>query len=506
METYADSVLTVLGVAAAAATAMFFVFRVVPAWRVLRRSLYPPRRRFAGLRVLVPLGDAAWRVAIGDILQSDIFYRAARVWIEFSLFRPPEPEGPPTERSRRELQTWYNRRAQAFQHLAGARSDALPAIPVHTLWDIQTESKAAEISRYLDALDRAPVDRFLCSVQIGTAFIAPLHLLTGLLTRYEKDWERVIADFTVSTDDDPDDGLTGDMRYLQAFIFDCWLLWGPSIPLCTCRLWHSGRTGIALQLGYGDEGNSLPVFSEGSLLLDEMEKLLAAPASPAGPPALARPVSITGKIRWGGPLIDDVERERICEAQRDALAPTAAGEGEAAPPIFLEYSASLAVGGDRNYYSAYLWVMFVVLDERGKPLFDPRQPEYWRGVIPFFEHGNIADGYTLTFLKGQLARKVIGGLAELLDKAPRAQFAYACAVDHSGCGAPLKFADKLPGHEKGILEALRRELDDPRHAASKSSGRLHLDPTRLGVKYSSCHLPEMIADYYRGVDARRRRA
>src|ERR1700733_10285680 len=81
-----------------------------------------------------------------------------------------------------------------------------------------------------------------------------MHLVPGVLARYEEDWGPVIDAFGRAVVNSDDDFRYSAARELQLFIFDCWLMWGPSIPICTCPEWHGE---VALQYGFGDEDNSL---------------------------------------------------------------------------------------------------------------------------------------------------------------------------------------------------------------------------------------------------------
>ena len=60
----------------------------------------------------------------------------------------------------------------------------------------------------------------------------------------------------------------------------------------------------------------------------------------------------------------------------------------------------LLAAGDRaeggGNYSAYLWSMFVICREDFEPLFNEQT---WRGVLPFFEHANVAEEQTMATLR-----------------------------------------------------------------------------------------------------------
>jgi hypothetical protein len=124
------------------------------------------------------------------------------------------------------------------------------------------------VANYFDALKSLslpdalmlPRERFISQVRIKTGFVAPLHLITGLLRQMDSDWPHLLAQFRKSISTFP---LTDEvanskpelvLEHVQAFEFYCWLLWGPSIQMCKCPGW-SGLPQI-LQYGYGDENNS----------------------------------------------------------------------------------------------------------------------------------------------------------------------------------------------------------------------------------------------------------
>jgi len=98
---------------------------------------------------------------------------------------------------------------------------------------------------------------FLSEVHVASAYVAPLYLLTGQLGHFDDNWRAIVhayADVTSIHDPISDESL----RHLRAFQFACWIVWGPSIPICTCSSWnHEGKDAIGFQLGYGDENTSV---------------------------------------------------------------------------------------------------------------------------------------------------------------------------------------------------------------------------------------------------------
>ena len=88
----------------------------------------------------------------------------------------------------------------------------------------------------------------LSRITINSGFVAPLHLLTGVLAYYDEEWTPVVDAYGRSVIRPGDPFVYREARKMQSFIFDCWLLWGPSSPICTCQEWHGhDRTAVRLR-------------------------------------------------------------------------------------------------------------------------------------------------------------------------------------------------------------------------------------------------------------------
>jgi hypothetical protein len=171
------------------------------------------------------------------------------------------------------------------------------------------------------------------------------------------------------------------------------------------------------------------------------------------------------------------------------------------------------------YYSAYLWAIFVILRQKidptsAGPIWVPanREPDVgrasaspWLDFIPFFEHGNIADPETFWFMKRQLAEKAVAGLEKIV-RDSRAfanggagayplRFAFACSLDHSGCGCNAEFLDCRVDDARG-LKALMRAL------VAKSevlAGIVLFDEYDAAHPHASCTLPASVDAYFEHV-------
>jgi GNAT superfamily N-acetyltransferase len=496
--------LAILGVVGIAA---LLITQFVPTWHLLARSLPQHGRRNFTWRALVTLLGLSMRG-----LQARSLHKAARLRIEIELLNPaPEPPLRLHHRQKAEYRAarkewkqekreWKEQVSILLGDLAQEvqEEDAGPAIDVPTCSPLIDNDG---IERYFNALHHQllrPAQKpvFLSKVMIRSGFAAPLHLLTGVLARYDEEWQPIVEGYGRSIIRPGDELRYRQARKIQMFIFDCWLLWGPSIPLCTCPEWHGD---VALQYGYGDEDNSL------TLRCTSPEVLRGVKGQSGGVAGFAVQTRVCGTLKWGPVLRDS----GMCPAQVAIWQ-----DNRLVLDITEEAEGIRASGGTEEqvfaqYYSAYLWIAFVMCDKDGEPLNpndpdDPDKPDQrWRDIIPFFMHGNIGDSETYDFHTSQLARAVLEGALQLLraEEGSGLILRFVCAIDESGCGFDIlypmpaeftirekiaKFADAAKATESGT--ALQRlDLDYHKNAPFKDGD------------YSACGLPGIVDGYYHGV-------
>jgi len=316
--------------------------------------------------------------------------------------------------------------------------------------------------------------RLLCNVRVRDGFLAPIHLLTGLLAHFGENWTPVLTAFGRSvTEGDPP-----VWRMLQSFIFDCWLLWGPSIPICSCSLWtNPSNCGAALQYGYGDENNSIPVL----VTLEQRDEIVrrlwgASADSSVSARGLARRITIVGPLVAVAAI-----KGRLPNAQ------AAIADGEKYDYL-LEYRALEVppIESKGDYYSAYVWVMFEV--NEGMRKHDADRP--WLRLLPFFEHTNIADGSTYDFMREQLARKVLSFMERYGDEST--SFRYVCAFDDPGHGRDVLVAFNRPTIKEKLAELLQLPEYQGIRATVQMSGSAGLP---------ACELPRLVTAFYEHVSA-----
>ena len=322
------------------------------------------------------------------------------------------------------------------------------------------------LQKYDKSRDPGQPIESLTVIEVNCGFAAPMFLLSGLLPRLRDDWRIVGESYSdwrrIATN--YFQGLH-DLISLQSFLLDCWLLWGPSISLpklegtLSCPHWHGKY--MAAQFGFGDENNSINLIyertPEGEKFLGEwMDKASVAHGKHS---ALQYPFALPAKLSGGRLWFAD---DRFLQSSTGEVSLPAETFGSAIAPVghpgwdlpfSLKGKIEILNGKSGQYYSAYLWVLFVTLhDENGGLLvdlsnMDPRMVMKvdeadrraigrWRNLLTFFEHGNIADTEAYAFLEHHLAVKTAESLWRLASNAshsPAPAFVYGGALDDLNC-------------------------------------------------------------------------
>lgn len=392
-----------------------------------------------------------------------------------------------------------------------------------------------ETVRELSERDPAP-GRTLCRVRTN-GFVAPQFLVAGLLSRFEDNWRPIITEYEHQIEGDQSPFVS-----FQASQWNTWLLWGPSIPICRCSEWKGIR---AFQYGYGDENNSIPIIGVDNNAPTSLEDVAGAydPRDSAVGAVLRR---MTGRLRWApwmfhrstgegaAPGLGEMsgehplpERSTLPAARAQRALYEKDRQGNERDALLLQVDeVKERRPAEQSYFSAYLWLMFLVgrcptpsgqaprrladtypaltaraVDRRGRRL--------WRELLPIYVHANIADPKALGMQRRTLVNNAVNLLRDLwIDRSrlfPGVDETELCfclvgGSDYSGCGQPIRFPTCDP-----LLQRLRGRLaDEPDHRFA-SSVLLPPDdettrPPELAVFYSTCRLPDLVADYYSYVE------
>jgi GNAT superfamily N-acetyltransferase len=487
LEALWGTLLALLPVVTVAGIILFLTSQFFPSWILLTRGLPRHGRKNPSWQALLTLLGLMVRG-----LQVRSLHEAARLRIEIELLKRA-PDRP--LRLNFDGKEEYHEAKKQWRTDTGAWSDDVYTL-LAALMRQEEKDRTIEIdtcspllgdddiARYFDALSPRQDPFFLSKVTIRSGFVAPLHLLTGVLAHYEENWQPVVEGYGGAVIRPHDPFRYHQARKMQAFIFDCWLLWGPSTPICTCPEWHGE---VALQYGYGDEDNSLTLRCSSP---DVFRTLRGQPGAESEGFALR--ARVTGTLKWG-PALDDAGfcPAQIAIWQDDRLVLDTSEEA---------YGIRPAGGTEKQvsskYYSAYLWIALVMCTADTKPL----NPEHkWRDLIPFFIHGNIADDEAYEFHANQLARGAVEAAVLLLHSEPDLTLCFACAIDETACGYNMLYS--MPSDEL-IREKMTRFAKDAEvtHKHGAALKRLNLDfgrekPFQDG-DYSACALPEIVNSYY----------
>jgi hypothetical protein len=497
-----DLLMKAAGVLAFLAGSYALYFKLLrPCVLLLRNCLYADR--------LTPWWDVfkALSDCFRHIQKGNGLYEAVRLRVELQVLKP-RPERPrdylplrngETKESRlqefeKELEDWKKDINDRLSNLSRA-SDNSQIIEIENCFDFYKAKTA--ICNYLNFLANSPSalhkekkGRFHCHVSVREGYLIPLHLLTGLVAHFDENWKPILADFHSKTRNPA-------LSSLHQFLFDCWLIWGPSIPLCTCSRWNG--KGIAWQYGYGDENNSIPVYlkaQDQDSMLEMVKKQYREVKNrdvPRGP-AFGLRVGITGVPVLG----EFLPKNALGQAQASLRKP------DQLVLEYSEYDESVASEKDGNpkirssgreeestgYYSAYAWVMLEIVASKR---WDKGMPEStWLRLVPIFEHANVFDFATYEFLKGQLIRKVVGFLRHERDGDPGFRCRFACAFDLTGCQTPPMVEPPSPLIVELLVEAVK---------AAKLSDSLLLEKDEWSDAdiFSTCHLPDLIMEMERSM-------
>jgi len=448
------------------------------------------------------------------------------LYIEASLLSEPMRDGEDSRTYNRRIEDEYRRLLFEDTHRTSEHHGG-PKFACPTLFRLFGKNND-RILAYLNAKRKFGLPpRFRTLVEFNSGFLAPAYLVSGLLHAFDEDWTRIMAgaddDYAIlhdSTGVDPLRGVAG-LRKLQSFIWSCWAQWGPSIPICGNSHWRGDHL-IALQFGYGDENNSLLLYREG-WGFDEWKLWFRS-----RPPSLgtAFPVQVAGNLRLSS--CDEWNREMA-----EAIHVRRSGVDNL---LCIDCRRIEHVSG-AALYSAYVWVMVAICRRDGEHLtlelpeasalrqhyqvrypndFDQRfsdsanWSQTWRGLIPFFQHGNIADADVLEAIKRELADKAVATLIRALQEAHRGgvdlAFAVVCCSDDNGDGSELL---GMPGGRirelvKESLLGLTTRPDGSASGGTAWSDEIEAHWEQAGIYVgrrtqtlllTACHLPTFVDQY-----------
>ena len=261
------------------------------------------------------------------------------------------------------------------------------------------------VSRYFDFLATPKASAFYSIgryddywhsvVRVAEAYITPSVLLSGLMSRFDSNWEIFIDRYRASVSS----SRMSSCRTMELYGLFSWLLWGPSKEIN----WHDGWDGLC-QLSYGDENNSLLAYADGrNGTLDLLRRAFADSAKKGGFGGLfIAGIRIIPKKEYVSGL-----RFSLDVGNAYFVDKIISDDGLSFVPVLVDV-VPVEPRVSRNWYStAYLWLLFERIGEDES--FHPER------AVAFFEHANIADPQVSVFLKERLADKAIAHFRKIFE-------------------------------------------------------------------------------------------
>lgn len=484
--------------------------------------------------------------------ESEASLTAARLAVEYQILNPP-PEKPHAldfatkdahadacNEWRRERSTWSAERSSEIRRLLrvtrqldearkqGTHPEVEPNdIEIPNLASIDKQRDA--IRRYFAALrlyfGSDDSQEFVSNVLLKSGYIAPLFLISGLMTRFDQEWGRIIDEYNSLFSDEDRALKSRSLIEIQTFEFNCWLLWGPSIPMCDCAPWRcktsSANVPSVFQYGFGDENNSLSLCVDGpraqGVVHHLLQRLGGGGAHGRGSKAriYAHATGVRAKIarfneKDAGKRLSEIHLSAD-SAKRVMLKLSDEPHGVdpfVSPVQPQRLGRELREEETSHYYSAYVWVMFLITDSENR-LLHTEEGELWKNLLPFFQHANIADVSTYSAIKSSLIAKSCSAIVSFLERTDRRDASlrlhYVCAFDDCGCGQPVIFPPPQG-------ESIRQLMDDGlAWAREKNLGDGKIDWSRVSFgdpvgQFSASALPKIIDDFFRVIEERRKAA
>jgi hypothetical protein len=341
--------------------------------------------------------------------------------------------------------------------------------------------------------------------------LAPQYLLAGLMSQFQDNWTDVIDSYVMVGSQ------ATNLDRVKASQWICWLVWGPSIPLCTCEHW---KPSSALQFGYGDENNSLPAYLPTPP--EAMRTLMRDAAY--GERRAIEVEKVKGRLTWGPFRFDSAGTFAQAQARltrhHDGRANVIHTDG-----LLLNVETFKARPLRRDeplYFTSYIWLMFWVAGRRNgqddlplrvnddplpKPTADVLANSdivsdqlLWKDLMPVFVHANIFDPVVLKFQKGMLIENALHLLRQVFAaRTAPLEFHLVCASDYSGCGCDIDYPPPAGESLTGLLQRRLEEIKDSEPELYKATsvpvpGKPI--PPAFRAFLSACHLPEMMERYY----------
>lgn len=284
---------------------------------------------------------------------------------------------------------------------------------------------------------------------IEDAYATPTCLLTGLLSRYNENWEEFIKHY-VSTAYMAEAGARRGTRILpnELYLTFAWLLWGPSY-----ELEYKNYCDGLCQISYGDESNSIPAFADidGGVATILKNKFLENEDRRYGALGAAE-VTIYDKKPFFSTLDEMINPDNSYFYEKIKNSDLAFG-------VKIDsFNCCTSYRAQKYYSTAYVWILFELEEEEYQ--FKPEKS------VAFFEHTNLADGETYNFLIATLIDKSLKHFDSIYGKTENAErkYRFVCAMNDRIASKCIYEYTTVMNSETPLGNKLRgRVIMEPKH-------------------------------------------
>lgn len=266
---------------------------------------------------------------------------------------------------------------------------------------------------------------FFSYVKIEEGFLTDTMLLTGLMSTYGENWDKIIKKYISSARQD-----SRAVTLSEMYLAYAWMLWGPSYQLREQD--NSLRLG---QLLFGDENNSIYVVMDrdgvGNRVWDSLHE--------GGNRGLM--CAVEGRLFDNRQFVESHINEinpknayffqRICKN---------AGTSNLLFYLTAEEPIKKMCRDEQYFGTGYLWIMFDTAERADAPFLP-------QNAIVFFEHANFANAETCRMFTDFLFEKIFTFFKRVFSRPGETKRKYRYCLSMS---APL---------EKAFLEKFRRRAD-----------------------------------------------
>lgn len=233
--------------------------------------------------------------------------------------------------------------------------------------------------------------RWVTRIHITEAYVTPTCLITGLLSKYQENWNEFIKKY-VSTAYmfESLENTQGSILSNELYLTFAWLLWGPSYEIDFENYW----AGLC-QISYGDESNSIPAVAkkERNISHKMVQKLLESRDQQYGM-LVSSDIFLYENKAYFKEISDTTNPENTYFYNKiQSSASSFAAQIE-------DFAVNESFKSKKYYCTAYVWILFVLEDDTSYS-FRPEKS------VAFFEHANLTDKSTYSFLVSTLIDKSI---------------------------------------------------------------------------------------------------